>query len=252
MPPYQVPPDPNGQEPSACQNLAPPAQGDTSDRIGGSQSTHQPHSPHGQDVNGRQNPGSPPEPFSVSSLLAAWRQEYRELPPKKRRETLAAEISAVIESESFFQRLIQRCQSRNAGLDQRELFWVVADTVAEIVVKGTKPDNPEAYLRRSVLNRLHSYASARSHSIPPSFPEGFEAARNATSSTISPEEALDIREKVGKLSPIYREIIEAVYFKQHTIVEASQTLNIGYEAARTRLRRALDELRQIFPPDYDD
>ena len=59
-------------------------------------------------------------------------------------------------------------------------------------------------------------------------------------------ETIGVREIVTKLKPEYKCIIDLVYYKGYTHVEAAEELNIPIGTLKTRMRMAVDELRRVF------
>ena len=67
--------------------------------------------------------------------------------------------------------------------------------------------------------------------------------------TVYNPELLGVKELVGKLKPEQRLILDLVYFKGYTHVEASDELGIPLGTIKTRLRMAIIELRKYFKED---
>lgn len=59
-------------------------------------------------------------------------------------------------------------------------------------------------------------------------------------------EAVDLRDIVKKFNPKYRELIELVYFKGYTQAEVADELNLPLGTVKSRIRKALNDLRHIF------
>jgi RNA polymerase sigma factor (sigma-70 family) len=64
--------------------------------------------------------------------------------------------------------------------------------------------------------------------------------------TIYQPELLGIRDLVQKLKPEQKSILDLVYFKGYTHVEAAEELGIPLGTIKTRLRMAIQELRKHF------
>ena len=64
--------------------------------------------------------------------------------------------------------------------------------------------------------------------------------------TIYKPELLGIKELVGTLKPEQKSILDLVYFKGYTHVEAAEELGIPLGTIKTRLRMAIIELRKYF------
>jgi RNA polymerase sigma factor (sigma-70 family) len=64
--------------------------------------------------------------------------------------------------------------------------------------------------------------------------------------TVYKPELLGIKELVGTLKPEQKVILELVYFKGYTHVEAADELGIPLGTIKTRLRMAIQELRKYF------
>jgi len=58
--------------------------------------------------------------------------------------------------------------------------------------------------------------------------------------------ALDLKEIVNKLRPEKRELIQMLYFEGYTHEEASEYLCLPLGTVKSRVRKALSELRQVF------
>lgn len=63
--------------------------------------------------------------------------------------------------------------------------------------------------------------------------------------SINPE-TLGLKELVSKLNPDQKAILDLVYFKGFTHVEAAEELNIPLGTVKTRLRNAIITLRKVF------
>ena len=57
---------------------------------------------------------------------------------------------------------------------------------------------------------------------------------------------LDLKEIVGKLRPEKRQLIQLLYFEGYTHEEASEYLCLPLGTVKSRVRKALSELRQVF------
>jgi len=57
---------------------------------------------------------------------------------------------------------------------------------------------------------------------------------------------LGIKEMVTSLKPEYRAVLDMVYFKGYTHVEAAEELNLPLGTVKTRIRMAIGELRKYF------
>lgn len=57
---------------------------------------------------------------------------------------------------------------------------------------------------------------------------------------------IGVKEVVGQLRPDRKELIDLVYFKGYTHEEAAETLNLPLGTVKTRIRAALQELKQLF------
>lgn len=66
-----------------------------------------------------------------------------------------------------------------------------------------------------------------------------------TSTSINPE-LLGVKELVNKLKPEQKTILDLVYFRGYTHVEASEELGIPLGTVKTRLRTAIITLRKFF------
>ncbi len=64
--------------------------------------------------------------------------------------------------------------------------------------------------------------------------------------TVYKPELLGIKDLVQKLKPEQKSILELVYFKGYTHVEAADELGIPLGTIKTRLRMAIQELRKYF------
>lgn len=59
-------------------------------------------------------------------------------------------------------------------------------------------------------------------------------------------DAIGLREIVGNLRPEYYAIVNLAYFKGYTLDEISKTLNVPLGTVKTRMRAAIQQLRQHF------
>jgi RNA polymerase sigma-70 factor (ECF subfamily) len=64
--------------------------------------------------------------------------------------------------------------------------------------------------------------------------------------TVYKPELLGIKELVEKLKPEQKAILDLVYFKGYTHVEASEELDVPLGTVKTRLRMAIMQLRTYF------
>ena len=64
--------------------------------------------------------------------------------------------------------------------------------------------------------------------------------------TVYKPELLDIKEMVDKLKPEQKSILDLVYFKGYTHVEAADELGVPLGTIKTRLRIAIIQLRKYF------
>lgn len=64
--------------------------------------------------------------------------------------------------------------------------------------------------------------------------------------TVYKPELLGVRDLVDKLKPEQRVILELVYFKGYTHVEAAEELDVPLGTIKTRLRMAIIQLRKYF------
>jgi RNA polymerase sigma factor (sigma-70 family) len=65
------------------------------------------------------------------------------------------------------------------------------------------------------------------------------------STSINPE-TIDMRQLTEKLSPEYKDLIDLIYFKGYTQVEAAEALNIPLGTVKTRVRAAMTRLKEFF------
>jgi RNA polymerase sigma-70 factor (ECF subfamily) len=64
--------------------------------------------------------------------------------------------------------------------------------------------------------------------------------------TVYKPELLDIKELVGTLKPEQKSILDLVYFKGYTHVEAADELGVPLGTIKTRIRMAISQLRKHF------
>ena len=134
--------------------------------------------------------------------------------------------------------------------DQSDVDSVVADAVLDVINhidQGKHIENLKAWL--SVVTRNCAISFARNPKNRPSglIPEGYEASSE-------PDREIDreaIKLAMDCLKPEHREIVDLLYFKGLTIVEAADRLGIPTGTAKSRLNRALALLRET-PPLRDD
>lgn len=60
------------------------------------------------------------------------------------------------------------------------------------------------------------------------------------------EDVIGVAEIVEKLEPKYKELIDKVYFKGYTQQEVSDEMNIPLGTVKTRIRKAIMQLRSVF------
>jgi len=146
--------------------------------------------------------------------------------------------------------------ARRLVADAAQVDDVAQETWLELLTTKSRPrarsagaDDgalPRSWLRRVVRNVVLQLGRA----------EGRRAAREAvvgrTAEARAPAtdqivEQLDLQrrliERALALPPIYREIVLLHFYEELTVAQAAARLGIPLETARTRLRRALDELR---------
>lgn len=66
------------------------------------------------------------------------------------------------------------------------------------------------------------------------------------SNTVYKPELMDVKELVETLKPEHKAILELVYFKGYTHVEAAEELDIPLGTIKTRIRTAIQQLRKHF------
>lgn len=66
------------------------------------------------------------------------------------------------------------------------------------------------------------------------------------SSTAIPVDIMGLRQLVEKLTPVFREVIEWMYFDGYTQQEIADQFNIPLGTVKTRSRQALKELKKYF------
>ena len=62
-------------------------------------------------------------------------------------------------------------------------------------------------------------------------------------------DTLDLKDHVASLGPKYQSVVELFYFKGFTHKEASEALMLPLGTIKSRLRKALSELRKIYKPE---
>jgi RNA polymerase sigma factor (sigma-70 family) len=67
-----------------------------------------------------------------------------------------------------------------------------------------------------------------------------------TRNSEQPTDTIGLRKMVNNLKPEYASIVELAYFNGYTTEEISKTLNIPSGTVKTRMRRAMGALREIF------
>lgn len=69
---------------------------------------------------------------------------------------------------------------------------------------------------------------------------------DAQQSTSINTETLDVRQLAAKLSPEYQTLIDLIYFQGFTQQEVAESLDIPLGTVKTRLRAAMNRLRELF------
>lgn len=59
-------------------------------------------------------------------------------------------------------------------------------------------------------------------------------------------ETIGVRAIVSNLKPEYKSIVDLIYYKGYTHVEAAEELNIPIGTLKTRMRMAVNDLRKFF------
>jgi RNA polymerase sigma-70 factor (ECF subfamily) len=59
-------------------------------------------------------------------------------------------------------------------------------------------------------------------------------------------DTIGLRKMVGTLKPEYQTIVDLAYFKGYTLDEISKTLEIPLGTVKTRMRHAIQQLREVF------
>lgn len=68
---------------------------------------------------------------------------------------------------------------------------------------------------------------------------------NETSQVQTPVDHIGLKEVINKMKPEYRQVIETIYFGCRTHEEAAEELNIPLGTVKTRIRAAVNHLREI-------
>ena len=75
--------------------------------------------------------------------------------------------------------------------------------------------------------------------------ESFDTALHSTGALHPDTSAIDVKSLLNRLDEKYRVILDCVYLEGHTHTEASEKLNLPVGTIKTRLRKALFDLRQV-------
>ena len=63
---------------------------------------------------------------------------------------------------------------------------------------------------------------------------------------VTPAELIDVQDHVAKLDKEYREVLDMVYFNGYTQNETAKKLNIPLGTVKTRIRKGLKAMRQLY------
>lgn len=121
---------------------------------------------------------------------------------------------------------------------QEQAEDVVHDSMAKLIERWNRIENPGGYLRTSVVNGARSVLRRRRflHRQPP---------RDLESNSPEIDYLTDV---LDVLSPTRRAIVTLRYFEQLTIPEIADVLGIREGTVKSGLHRSLRALRQEFTP----
>ena len=97
--------------------------------------------------------------------------------------------------------------------------------------------------RNLAIDRLRSAAQQRSN-ITGDLATAHNIGQNDDQPLALPDLAI-VRERISKMRPEQRELMELVYFQGYTHTEAAEALELPLGTAKTRIRSALTELRTL-------
>jgi RNA polymerase sigma-70 factor (ECF subfamily) len=145
------------------------------------------------------------------------------------------------------ERLWRIARHRLRNHDPTDAKSVVADAVLDVIdhIEQGKPirENLQALLIAITKFRAIDFARRRQNRLPGwSLLEGHDV-------TFEPERAIDadaLHLAVDRLKPSSRDLIILIYFEGLTVTQAAEHLRIPDGTARSRLNRALTELRSRF------
>ena len=162
------------------------------------------------------------------------------------------------QSESAFNYLYQNYANVLYGVVRKVIFdeHTAQDVLQDVFVKiwnnigQYDPRKGRIYTwminiaRNAAIDKLRSKGEVMKGKIQ----TGEDAVSN-TGGSMKTEQATDtigLRNTVGELKPEYRAIVELAYFKGYTLDEISKTLDIPLGTVKTRMRHAIQLLREHF------
>ena len=127
-------------------------------------------------------------------------------------------------AEDITQEVLLRAQSRWAGI--------------------MRMDQPEAYVKRMVLNEFLSWRRRRAARTVPMSQEGLDAAAGPQSDpTAAVDDRDDLVRRIASLPPKQRAVIALRYYEHRTDEEIADLLSCGTGTVRSHASRALASLR---------
>ena len=120
-------------------------------------------------------------------------------------------------------------------------------------IKGFRPGRPfKPWVVRILVNKIvslrrtraHPTVSLEDHDPPDELPEPAEAVQ-------AQFDRQAIRQALARLTPDHREVIVLRYFADLTVPELAETIGVPLGTAKSRLHRALGQLRDELTTDAD-
>lgn len=119
---------------------------------------------------------------------------------------------------------------------QEQAEDVVHDSMAKLIERWNRIDNPGGYLRTTVVNRARTLLRRRR----------FLRQRPVLPIETSDPEVDYLADVLDVLTPTRRAIVTLRYFEQLTIPEIADLLDMREGTVKSRLHRSLRDLRQEF------
>jgi RNA polymerase sigma factor (sigma-70 family) len=142
---------------------------------------------------------------------------------------------------------LQREIERSGGELGEDLFGEVACALLRMRVDWSCPQ--QAHIRRVAQRRrvdLVRRQAIRSHESLEALGEVLENATGPSNDFENQQERDQLRTAIARLKPKYSRVVQLVYLDGLDEQEAARLLCVPRETVRTRLKRAVKQLRQCF------